>query len=153
MVSAQRARSVTVALLVALLVAAPVRAQVQPEARAELARAAESRAELGVGASARVGNYMRAGLSVARDVWRSVDTAAAATRVEYVMRFMLDPLGEQRWGVSFGGGLGYRARPYLLAVADIEGPRRSGFRPAIQLSLGGGARLAFVVRRAARGRR
>jgi len=149
MVSAQSARAVALALLVA----SPAGAQLLPEVRAELARAADTRAELGVGVSGRAGPYLRAGLSVARDVWRSVDTSAVATRVEYVMRFTMDPRAEQRWGVSFGGGLGYRERAYLLAVAELEGPRLSGLRPVFQILLGGGARLAFGVRSAARGRR
>ena len=149
MVPAPRARAVAVALCVAV----PLRAQPQPEARVEFARAAESRAALGLGAAVRVGPYVRAGLSVAGDVWRSVSTTAAAIRTEYVMRFTLDPLAEQRWGMSIGGGLGYRERPYLLVVAELEGPRRSGVRPAFQLALGGGVRLAFVLRRAAMGRR
>jgi len=149
MVSAQSARAVALALLVA----APAGAQPQPEVRAELARAADTRVELGVGVSGHVGPYVRAGLSVARDVWRSVDTSTVATRVEYVMRFTMDPRAEQRWGVSFGGGLGYRERAYLLAVAELEGPRQSGLRPAFVVSLGGGVRLALVLRRAVTGRR
>jgi hypothetical protein len=157
MVPAQRARAVALApllaLLLALLLAVPARAQVQPEVRAELDRAAETRVELGVGATVRVGLYVRAGLSVARDVWRSVDTSSAATRVEYAMRFTLDPFAEQRWGLSVGGGMGYRDQAYLLAVAELEGPRQSGLRPAMQLLLGGGARLGLIVRRAAPGRR
>jgi len=148
MVPAQSARAVAVALLLAV----PARAQLQPEARAELARAAESRAELGIGASFRIGLYVRGALSVARDVWRSADTSAA-TRAEYLMRFTLDPLAEQRWAVSFGGGVGYRERAYLLAVAELEGPRHAGLRPALQFSLGGGTRLGFVLRRAVKGRR
>jgi hypothetical protein len=149
MVSAQSARAVACALLVA----APARAQLQPEVHAELARAVNTRVALGVGATGRVGPYVRAGLSVTHDVWRSAGSAAAATRVDYVMRFTMDPVAEQRWGVSFGGGLGYRERAYLLAVAELEGPRSSGLRPAFQFALGGGARLGFVLRRAARDRR
>ena len=139
--------------MIALLLAAPASAQLQPELHAELVRAAGTRAEVGIGASARAGTYLRSGLSLSRDVWWRTDTAKAAIRGEFVLRFMLDPVAEQRWGVSFGGGLGYRERAYLLAVAELEGPRRGGARPAFQLLLGGGVRFGFVFRRAAKGRR
>jgi hypothetical protein len=152
MVPAQSARAIT-ACLVALLSAAPALAQWQPEARAELASAHGTRVELGAGLTWSAGTYLRAGLTATRDVWQSVDSVTAATRAEFAVRFTMDPIAQQRWGFSAGGGVGYRERLYFMAIAELEGPRQAGLRPAFQVALGGGVRLGLVLRRAVQGRR
>ena len=108
-----------------------------------------------VGASLIVpgGVYSRTALTAATGVaWRA-GTSESATRVEVVSRFLLDPFRESPYGLSIGGGLGItnapvgsRWRPYLALVVDLEGARSGGLTPAVQLGLGGGARLGIVLR-------
>jgi hypothetical protein len=78
----------------------------------------------------------------------------ADARVDLLTRFLLDPFRQSRYGLSLGGGIGLRAepgdhvRPVLLAAVDLEGARWSnGWVPAMQLGLGGGARVGVVLRR------
>jgi hypothetical protein len=60
--------------------------------------------------------------------------------------------------VYAGGGLAVRAadgdgRPFALLVLGVEGRARGGAAPAVELGIGHGARLGFVLRRARPGRR
>ena len=78
---------------------------------------------------------------------------AASGRVDAIARFLLDPFREMPLGLSLGGGVSVpyasgdtATRPYLTAVVDIEGRRRGGLTPALQLGLGGGARVGLVLR-------
>jgi hypothetical protein len=107
-----------------------------------------------VGASVIVpgGVYARTALTGATGVaWRD-GTAASATRVEVVSRFLLDPFRESPYGLSVGGGVGAtnaadgRWRAYLAFLFDLELTRVGKTTPAIQLGLGGGARLGVVLR-------
>jgi hypothetical protein len=82
------------------------------------------------------------------------DTASGSRqRVEAQVRFLLDPIAENRWGLSFAGGVGVRKDPYLMAAVDLEGPAVSWMRPAIQVALGGGTRMAVIFRSARKNRR
>jgi hypothetical protein len=69
-------------------------------------------------------------------------------------RYLLDPLRQFKWGPYAGGGFtaqwDRRANWHgdLLVLVGIEGPVRAGWRPAVELGLGGGARLGVVLRRA-----
>ena len=142
------------AIVVAMVLpSGPIRSQLRPEARVEYAATSTRRVELGVGLFGSIGGYVRHGVGVARDSWSRNAAGAGEWRAEYVARFTMDPLAEQRWALSLGGGLGLRERAYVLAVADVEGPRMSGVRPAVQLTLGGGLRVGIVLRRAVPGRR
>jgi hypothetical protein len=112
-------------------------------------------AALEVGASVIVpgGVYVRTALTAATGLaWRD-GTTASATRVEVISRFLLDPFRESPYGLSVGGGLGATNaaggphwRPYLAFLFDLELMRMGGTTPAIQLGLGGGARLGVVLR-------
>ena len=123
-------------------------AQMRGEGTVEYVRAADHRVEAGAGVVGRVGTYVRGSLRVSADAWSS-DSANTQVRVEGALRFLLDPLGEVPWGMSLGAGLGYRRRPYLVTVFELEGPRRAGMRPALQVALGSGTRVGLVIRRAA----
>jgi hypothetical protein len=65
---------------------------------------------------------------------------------------LLDPFRETPVALSLGGGVsvpyvdGQRVRPYLTLVADLEGRKRGAITPAIQIGLGGGARVGVVLR-------
>ena len=74
-------------------------------------------------------------------------------RLDFLTRFLLDPYRQERWGFSLGGGLTVPlnesrnpTRPYVAVVLDFEGPRTGPVTPAVQLGLGGGARLGLVLR-------
>ena len=151
-------RAVLLAPLAVAFVSGTGAAQVRPELRSEFVNADRRRVEVGAGLTTTVGAYVRAAASVARDVWSASDSAAGQWRAESVVRFLMDPFAERRFGLSFGAGLGYRERPYLLVVTELEGPRTAvmrfaHLRPAIQLALGGGARAAIVLRQAVADRR
>ena len=140
---------VAVALVVPAAVAG---AQLRPEARLEGVTAGSGHhAEAGLGFNAPLGPYLRAGIAASGDVWN--ESGSRRGRVEGEVRFLLDPIAENRWALSFAGGLGVRDRPYLLLAADLEGPRRGGWRPAIRLALGGGARAGLIMRGARPNRR
>lgn len=87
----------------------------------------------------------------------SYGVSAAATserwRADILARVVLDPFRRHRVGFSFGGGLTWLDRPYLLAVLEVEGPTYRGVTLALQGALGGGPRIGLVVRPALEGRR
>ncbi|HEX7939864.1 MAG TPA: hypothetical protein VF483_12830 [Gemmatimonadaceae bacterium] len=141
-------------LMVAMLVAASgAHAQLAPEVRVDFsATGAQRRAEAGAGLGAAMGPYLRAGLSVSYDLTASAGQPRRL-RVENLIRFLFDPIAQDRWALSVGGGLGVRQRAYMMVAAELEGPRIKGARPALQYALGAGQRLALVIRRARNGRR
>ncbi|MFM9014741.1 MAG: hypothetical protein ACKORK_14545, partial [Gemmatimonadota bacterium] len=75
-------------------------------------------------------------------------------RLAAVSRFLIDPFGVFPRGLFGGGGFAVRQAPGdplrgdLVVVVGMEGPlgtRRT--IPAVELALGGGARLSIVYRR------
>jgi hypothetical protein len=135
-----------------------IAAQVQPprpyaEFRADAIVGRGTTAQGGLGAVIPLGAYVRFSVDgSAGSTWRN-GSARASGRVDAIGRFLLDPYREMPFGLSLGGGLSVpvaqghaRVRPYLTAVADIEGRRRGPITPALQIGLGGGARLGVVLR-------
>jgi hypothetical protein len=125
------------------------------ELRADVIAGRGTAAQVGVGGGLPLGYYVRASLlGAGGPTWRDGKVVASG-RVDVLARFLLDPFREMRWGLSFGGGVSVpvvserRSRPYLTVVTDIEGPRRGGYSPAIQLGLGGGARVGLILRSSA----
>ena len=124
-----------------------------PEFRADAIIATGTTVQGGVGVVVPAGLYARIGLDGGFGTrWRE-GSSSAVGRVDVIARFLLDPIRENDVGFSIGGGLsapidagGFRT-PYLTLVADVEGRRRGGFTPAVELGLGGGARIGFVLRR------
>lgn len=124
--------------------------RVTPELRADVIRInGRFGVEAGGGVQIPVGYYTRIGVTAAAGGVAS----NASGRLDLVARFLFDPFLQQRWGVSAGGGISFRARgndhvrPYLLTVIDLEGRHSaSGLSPALQLGLGGGIRLGGAVR-------
>ncbi len=127
-------------------------AQLQWEGRLDAVRTGRLGAEAGVGVRRSLGSYVRGGLNLGYDIVPD-SGGERHGRIEGHIRFLLDPIAERRWGLSLGGGIGVRVRPYLVALAELEGPVTRGMRPAIQLALGAGLRLGLVVRAARRGQR
>lgn len=132
-------------------------ARVSPELRADVLFGHQSAAQLGAGAQIPFGYYVRVGLDGAVGVRLGGDGGSSSrvdARLDLLTRFLLDPFRQSRYGLSLGGGVGLRvepgdhARAVLLAALDLEGSRwSSGWVPALQVGLGGGARLGIVLRR------
>ena len=158
-------------VLVALILAAAATARAQdaprvrprPEARLDYLGPRPHAIQAGFGVNAPLGTYVRVGFVGAGGVGWNAERSGASLRADVIARFAFDPFRERRWGVSLGGGLslrhdsavteGSRWRPLLALVADLEGPTTGPIAPAIQLGLGGGARVGIVVRWADRERR
>jgi hypothetical protein len=93
-------------------------------------------------------------MDVAAGVVSRDGAAVTGGRVDLVTRYLLDPFREFRWGPYGGGGFtaqwDRRAnwRSDLLVLIGVEGPVHAGWRTAVELGLGGGARLGVVFRRA-----
>jgi hypothetical protein len=112
-------------------------------------------ASLGGGVQQPLGYYVRLGvIGAAGLTWRD-GARATSGRVDVVARYLLDPFREIAWAPSLGGGVSVfwvdgetRVRPYLTLVADVEGPRirRGTLSPALQVGLGGGARISLALR-------
>jgi hypothetical protein len=154
-------RALVAALVCIVAGSASVRAQelAAPPAYAEYrADAIVTRgfaAEGGAGVVIPGGTYVRVGIDgAAGPTWRD-GAVRAGGRVDVIGRFLLDPFREVPYGISLGGGVSVpyvqgdaHLRPYVTVVLDVEGRRRrSGWTPALQLGLGGGARIGVVLRR------
>lgn len=132
----------------------PPRPLAQWEARLDGVFGASSAGQLGVGVNVWAGDYVRTGVLVAAGPSRRDGRTAVSGRVDVVARYLLDPFGEMRWGPYVGGGFSSawdeptRWHGYLLAVIGLEGPARRGWRPALEVGLGGGFRAGLALRRA-----
>jgi hypothetical protein len=145
---------------------APLRAQqiARPriEARLDYLGPEPHAVHAGVGLNVPVGTYLRVGLIGAGGTSWNDGRTGTSLRADVIGRFTFDPFRERRWGLSAGAGLSVRhdqvnsergrTRPLLALVIDLEGPRAGSFAPALQLGLGGGARIGAIVRHAGRGR-
>ena len=86
-------------------------------------------------------------------------------RTDLIARFSLDPFRQSRWAPYGGAGITGRyrtkldggSRAYLLVFLGLEGPlalgARSGIVPAVEVGLGGGARVGVILRRGITSRR
>ncbi len=147
-------------LVIAAVAARPARAQSTLELRpvpvvradAIIARHQTS-LEAGGGVQIPAGYYVRVDVIGAAGEHTQDGAHDASGRLDVVGRFLLDPYRQTPFGLSAGAGLslrvrhGDRVRPYLLMVADLEGPRTAGgVSPALQLGLGGGVRIGLALR-------
>ena len=154
--------------LVALAVAAScARAQQaarpEPELRADVIdvrSAREGTVHAGVGIGIPLGYYARFGIVAGGGITRRDDVQHGSGRIDVVVRFLFDPFREARWGLSIGGGMSvmYEAqedwRELVLVAIDLESPPlRRRVVPALQLGLGGGARVGLILRPYQQGRR
>jgi hypothetical protein len=111
-------------------------------------------AQAGIGAVFSAGMYMRLSVDgAAGETWIG-GSSKASGRIDALGRFLLDPFREIPIAMSLGGGVSVpyvrgdaHLRPYLTAVVDIEGRKRGALTPALQVGLGGGARIGVVFRR------
>ncbi|MEO7084636.1 MAG: hypothetical protein ABI442_17920 [Gemmatimonadaceae bacterium] len=149
--------SIAVASLTFVARAASAQGPPQPPAyaefRADLIVGRGTTVQGGLGGVIPLGAYVRFSVDgAAGSTWRD-GSAHASGRVDAIGRFLLDPYREMPFGVSLGGGLSLpatrgdtRVRPYLTAVLDVEGRMHGPATPALQIGLGGGARLGVVLR-------
>src|SRR5204863_1229305 len=117
--------------------------------------------EAGLGFTVPSGIYVRSGLVAGVGAGRH----GVEGRTDFVSRFSLDPFRQSRWAPYAGGGVSGRyrseldggSRGYLMILLGVEGPlplgRTEGWVPAVEVGLGGGARVAVVIRRAINARR
>lgn len=155
-------------IVAALLAGVPARTHAQqvtsagvlPELRADVLFGRQPAAQVGGGVQIPLGYYVRLGMDGAVGVRVRDDSPPSSSRVDARMdlltRFLLDPFRQSRYGLSLGGGISLRAepgdnvRPFLLAALDVEGRRwSSGWVPALQVGVGGGARVGIVLRKGA----
>jgi hypothetical protein len=132
----------------------------QLEARADGIFAATNAIHAGIGASMRMGNYVRLGGLGALGASFERGGSQTSGRADATARFLLDPLRQTRWGPYGGAGLSARHesatgwRGYLLVFLGVDGPTIGGrLDPALEVGLAGGARVGIVLRSAQSGHR
>ena len=133
----------------------------QVEGRLDGLFARTSGVEAGLGLSVPLGLYARTGLVGGI----GAGSHGVEGRTDLIARFSLDPFRQSRWAPYVGGGISGRYRSeedggshaYLLIYLGLEGGlpigRTSGWVPAFELGLGGGARVGVILRRGINGRR
>lgn len=115
--------------------------------------------QAGGGVTVPMGMYVRLAVIGAAGTTTRDRSTAFSGRTDAIARFLFDPLRETPAALSLGGGVsvpyerGTRVRPYLTAVIDVEGRRRGPVTPALQVGLGGGARIGVALRASPRNRR
>lgn len=133
----------------------------QSEVRVDGIFARTGGVEAGYGVSIPAGIYVRTGLVGGVGTGRH----GVESRADFISRFSLDPFRQSRWAPYAGAGLSGRfrstadggARAYLLIFLGLEGPvpfgQAYGWVPAVELGLGGGARIGLILRTGINGRR
>lgn len=155
-------------LLVAALIGVPLaieaqapRQAAQVELRTDVLASRWTAVQGGFGVTFPSGLYVRTGgVLAAGSGGRGFDS-----RFDLFSRFNLDPFRENRWGFYGGTGVSGRyaehsapgAHAYLMVFAGLEGPLRNasaaGWAPALEIGLGGGARIGVALRQGIPGRR
>jgi hypothetical protein len=145
----------------AALVAQIPTQQLQSEVRVDGIFARTSGVEAGLGLSVPAGLYVRNGLVAGVGAGRH----GVESRADFISRFSLDPFRQSRWAPYGGAGISGRFRSiadggskgFVLIFLGVEGPlptsKQSGWVPAVEVGLGGGARVGLILRRGINGRR
>jgi hypothetical protein len=138
-----------------------VQQRIQSEFRVDGIFARTSGVEAAYGFTVPVGIYVRSGIVAGVGIGRH----GAEGRTDFISRFSFDPFRQTRWAPYAGAGLSGRyrseldggARAYLLVFLGVEGPlplgELSGWVPALEVGLGGGARVGLILRRGVNARR
>jgi len=145
---------------VMLLLGAPMAAGAQNRprpvivGRLDATSAAVPRLEASVGGAIPLGTYARLHVTAGGGAARDAGEVEPSARGDLVARFLLDPFLQSKRGAYFGGGVswlahrGERGRAWLAVVAGLELAQRGPVVPALEVGVGGGARVGLVVRRA-----
>jgi hypothetical protein len=163
-----RAKRVTLIVSLGLAVTLPVagggqvvQQRIQSEVRLDGIFARSSGVEAAYGFTVPVGIYVRSGIIAGV----GVGCHGAEGRTDFISRFSFDPFRQTRWSPYAGAGLSgrYRSerdggdRAYLLVFLGVEGPlplgELSGWVPALEVGLGGGARVGVILRKGVNARR
>lgn len=133
----------------------------QSEGRLDAIFARSTGFEAAYGFTVPVGIYVRSGFVAGIGAGRH----GVEGRTDFISRFSFDPFRQTRWAPYAGAGLSgrYRSklddgdRAYLLVFLGVEGPlplgELSGWVPAVEIGLGGGARVGVILRRGVNARR
>ncbi|MCC6928021.1 MAG: hypothetical protein IT359_03410 [Gemmatimonadaceae bacterium] len=154
------ARAGTALALAAALFPALAHAQrptgTQFEARLDAIAARTPSLQLGGGFNVPAGLYVRIGGTVAGGIARRNGVTHGAARADVIARFLLDPFAESPIALYGLGGLSAmvdpfeHARPRVVVGLGIESRVRNRRALAAELALGGGVRIAGVIRRGRR---
>jgi hypothetical protein len=138
-----------------------VQQKIQSEGRLDAIFARSAGVEAAYGFTVPVGIYVRSGLIAGVGAGRH----GVEGRTDFISRFSFDPFRQVRWAPYAGAGLSGRyrskldggSRAYLLVFLGVEGPlplgELSGWVPAVEVGLGGGARVGLILRRGVNARR
>jgi len=138
-----------------------VQQKFQSEGRLDAMFARSTGVEAAYGFTVPVGIYVRSGIVAGVGAGRH----GVEGRTDFISRFSFDPFRQTRWAPYAGAGLSgrYRSklddgdRAYLLVFLGVEGPlplgELSGWVPALEVGLGGGARVGLILRRGVNARR
>jgi len=133
----------------------------QSEVRLDAIFARSGGVEAGYGFTVPAGIYVRSGVVAGIGAGRH----GAEGRTDLIARFSMDPFRQSRWAPYAGAGLSGRYRSerdggshaYVLVYLGLEGPlalgTRQGWVPALEVGLGGGARVGVILRRGVNSRR
>jgi hypothetical protein len=131
----------------------------QPELRVEYIGGDPWQVLGGAGITFPAGVYTRLGLNAAAGFARNDSATRTAARVDGTVRFLLDPFRQARFGLYGVAGVSAMWRetegwaPRVVLGLGIEGKVRRGTATSVEAALGGGARVAIVLRRARPDRR
>lgn len=134
-------------------------AGVQPEFRLEFIARDEGTMLAGLGANVPAGLYTRLGIDGAAGWARVNGSTGTAARIDASARFLLDPFRQFRFGLYGLGGVsamyveGDDWTPRVLLGLGLEGRLRGRTMASLEVALGGGTRVAVVLRRARMGGR
>ena len=138
-----------------------VQQRIQSEVRLDGIFSRSAGVEAAYGFTVPVGIYVRSGFVAGVGLGRH----GAEGRTDFISRFSFDPFRQTRWAPYAGAGLSGRyrseldggARAYLMVFLGVEGPlplgELSGWVPALEVGLGGGARIGLILRRGVNARR
>ena len=138
-----------------------VQQKLQSEGRLDAIVARSSAVHAAYGFTVPAGIYVRSGLIAGIGAGRH----GIEGRSDLIARFSFDPFRQSRWAPYAGAGLSGRyrskldggSRGYLLVFLGVEGPlplgERKGWVPAVEVGLGGGARVGVILRRGINARR
>jgi hypothetical protein len=135
------------------------RSVVQPAIRADVIIDRDVAAQLAAGIAVAAAYNVRIALDIgAGAVWRDGEMRPAG-RGDVLLRWLSDPFRQSHWGLSAGGGVGFKVedqaapRAVALITLGLEGPARGPFQPGVEVGLGGGVRIGVTLRRSATARR
>jgi hypothetical protein len=135
--------------------------KIQSEVRIDAIFARSGGVEAAYGFTVPAGIYVRSGLVAGLGAGRH----SVEGRTDLVSRFSFDPFRQSSWAPYAGAGFSGRyrspmdggSRAYLLVFLGTEGPlpfgQTAGWVPAVEVGLGGGARVGVMLRRGINARR